>query len=82
MEFNQRRLADWAFMLRDYVLAYQTYKSLADHFKSDQAFRHQAAALEMSSLSLWLAGQVRSPPKIRSSVMPILFIDAFVSPYC
>lgn len=35
LEYKQRRLADWAFILEDYWLANRTYRSLIELFHAD-----------------------------------------------
>ncbi|KAI9168457.1 hypothetical protein H9P43_007829 [Blastocladiella emersonii ATCC 22665] len=52
-----RRLADYAFMLRDYKLALQVYQSGARAFSGDKAWRHLAAANEMAAVCHALLGQ-------------------------
>ncbi|WVR03860.1 hypothetical protein IAU60_000858 [Kwoniella sp. DSM 27419] len=49
-----RRLADFAFMLRDYKFAGGVYDSLRKDFAQDRAIRYAAAATEMYGLCLLL----------------------------
>ncbi|KAL8382625.1 hypothetical protein RB595_006417 [Gaeumannomyces hyphopodioides] len=51
-EATLRRLADYAFMLRDWKLAQSTYGLLRPDFESDHAWRHYAAANEMGALAV------------------------------
>ena len=46
-----RKLADYAFMLRDYKLAASTYDLLRTDYGNDKAWKHLAGADEMSALS-------------------------------
>ena len=59
LEFRERRLADWAFMLGDFNVALRTYLSLADIYKNESpsapvALVYRASALEMAANSLCL----------------------------
>jgi hypothetical protein len=51
-EAIMRKLADYAFMLRDWRLAYSTYDLLRADFADAKAWKYQAAANEMAALSL------------------------------
>lgn len=55
VEALTRRLADFAFMLRDYRFASTVYDSLRRDYAQDRAWRYAAAATEMYGLSLLLA---------------------------
>jgi hypothetical protein len=55
VEALSRRLADFAFMLRDYRFATSTYDSLRRDFAQDRAMRYAAAATEMYGLSQLLS---------------------------
>lgn len=55
-----RQLADYAFMLRDWRLAYSTYEILRTDFGNDKAWKYYAAANEMSAISLLLNPQSTS----------------------
>ena len=50
-EASMRQLADYAFMLRDWKLAYSTYDILRIDFSHDKAWSHHAAANEMAAIS-------------------------------
>ena len=51
------RLADYAFMLRDWKLASGLYDILRSDFGDDKAWNHQAIANEMAAISLLLGDQ-------------------------
>ncbi|WVQ94767.1 hypothetical protein IAU59_001848 [Kwoniella sp. CBS 9459] len=55
VEALSRRLADFAFMLRDYKFASSVYDSLRKDFAQDRAWRYAAAATEMYGLCLLLS---------------------------
>lgn len=67
LEFRERRLADWAFLLGDYVVAYRTYKSLIDIYKNEQAYMYQASAHEMAAncLTMWKEEQLQNSAQQR-----------------
>lgn len=46
-----RKLADYAFMLRDFKLAQSTYDLLRSDFDNDKAWKHYAGANEMAAIS-------------------------------
>ncbi|KAL1311191.1 hypothetical protein AAFC00_001386 [Neodothiora populina] len=46
-----RKLADYAFMLRDFKLAQSTYDLLCTDFKNDKAWKYYAGANEMAALT-------------------------------
>ena len=50
-EATLRKLADYAFMLRDYRLASSTYEMLRGDFNNDKAWKYTAAANEMCVVS-------------------------------
>ncbi len=56
-----RKLADYAFMLRDWKLAMSTYDILRGDYTSDKAWKHHAAANEMCALALLIM-----PPSLSS----------------
>lgn len=49
-----RKLADYAFMLRDFKLAQSTYDLLRTDYNNDKAWKYYAGANEMSAVSLLL----------------------------
>src|SRR5438045_1338660 len=56
-EAAMRKLADYAFMLRDWKLALSTYELLRTDFNNDKAWKYHAAANEMSAISMLLTPQ-------------------------
>ncbi|KAI6247517.1 hypothetical protein HI914_04138 [Erysiphe necator] len=67
-EALMRKLADYAFMLRDWKLALSTYDLLRSDFSSDKAWKYHAAANEMAAISALLApGSMSS--KTRSEIV-------------
>ncbi|KAK5239151.1 hypothetical protein LTR16_012219, partial [Cryomyces antarcticus] len=52
-----RKLADYAFMLRDFKLAQSTYDLLRTDFSNDKAWKNYAGANEMAAISTLLASQ-------------------------
>lgn len=52
-----RKLADYAFMLRDFKLAQSTYDLLRTDYNNDKAWKYYAGANEMSAISLLLGFQ-------------------------
>lgn len=57
-EAQARQLADFAFFLRDYRLANQTYESLKKEFLADKAWPYLAATQQASSITQLLLGKV------------------------
>ncbi|KAK4099311.1 hypothetical protein N658DRAFT_560423 [Parathielavia hyrcaniae] len=60
-EAIMRRLADFAFMLRDWKLAMSTYELLRGDFQNDKAWKYHASANEMAALALLIM-----PPNMSS----------------
>ncbi|KAH9070164.1 hypothetical protein Ae201684P_002534 [Aphanomyces euteiches] len=54
IESNMRVLADMAFMIRDYDLAYNMYRLVRDDYKNDKAMLHYAHACESIALCLFM----------------------------
>lgn len=50
-EATMRQLADYAFMLRDWKLAFNTYDFLRTDFGQDKAWQYHAAANEMAAIT-------------------------------
>ncbi|KAI0188301.1 putativeTRAPP complex protein TRS85 [Xylaria flabelliformis] len=73
-----RKLADYAFMLRDWKLAYSTYDLLRGDFNNDKAWRYHAAANEMAALSLLIMPQNLSS-KTRAETIDTMFEAAYYS---
>lgn len=57
-EAQARQLADFAFFLRDYRLANQTYESLKKEFLADKAWPYLAAVQQASSITQLMLGKV------------------------
>lgn len=55
-----RKLADFAFMLRDYKFAYSTYELLKRDFTNDKAWSYLAASQEMCAVSYLLSAEGNS----------------------
>lgn len=53
-EAIMRKLADYAFMLRDFKLAQSTYELLRSDFSNDKAWKYYAGANEMAAISTLL----------------------------
>ncbi|KAI1360847.1 ER-golgi trafficking TRAPP I complex 85 kDa subunit-domain-containing protein [Xylaria arbuscula] len=77
-EAIMRKLADYAFMLRDWKLAYSTYDILRSDFNNDKAWRYHAAANEMAALSLLIMPQNLSS-KTRAETIDAMFEAAYYS---
>ncbi|EKD03504.1 hypothetical protein A1Q2_02222 [Trichosporon asahii var. asahii CBS 8904] len=65
-----RRLADFAFMLRDYRYAAGVYDSLRRDYVQDKAWRYAAAANEMVGLSQLLSNAFFLPNTPPGSIVP------------
>ena len=59
-EATMRQLADYAFMLRDWNLAYNTYELLRTDYGQDKAWVYHAAVNEMAAVCLLLMPQTMS----------------------
>lgn len=77
-EAIMRRLADFAFMLRDWKLAMSTYDLLRTDFQNDKAWRYHAAANEMAALALLIMPQNMSS-KTRIETINQMLEQAFYS---
>ncbi|KAI0416541.1 ER-golgi trafficking TRAPP I complex 85 kDa subunit-domain-containing protein [Xylaria grammica] len=77
-EAIMRKLADYAFMLRDWKLAYSTYDILRGDFNNDKAWRYHAAANEMAALSLLIMPQNLSS-RMRAETVDTMFEAAYYS---
>jgi hypothetical protein len=67
-EALMRKLADYAFMLRDWKLAQSTYELLRSDFSNDKAWKYHAAANEMAAISTLMIPQAISS-KVRSETV-------------
>ena len=66
-ELIMHRLADYAFMLRDWKLSISTYDILRTDFGDDKAWNHHAVVHEMTAISLLLGSQTSSSrPKVET----------------
>ncbi|KAK0645488.1 ER-golgi trafficking TRAPP I complex 85 kDa subunit-domain-containing protein [Cercophora newfieldiana] len=77
-EAIMRRLADFAFMLRDWKLAMSTYDLLRSDFQNDKAWKYHAAANEMAALALLIMPQNMSS-KTRIETINQMLEQAFYS---
>ncbi|THX89816.1 hypothetical protein D6D05_00992 [Aureobasidium pullulans] len=73
-----RKLADYAFMLRDFKLAQSTYDLLCTDYKNDKAWRHYAGANEMAAITALLAAPVVSS-RVRVDSLDQLLETAYYS---
>lgn len=73
-----RKLADYAFMLRDWKLAYSTYDLVRGDFSNDKAWKHHAAANEMAAIALLISPQNFSS-KTRIEQIDSMLEQAFYS---
>lgn len=66
-EATLRKLADYAFMLRDYKLAQSTYDLVRTDFQEAKAWKHHAAANEMAAISQLIIPQhLMSRPRLET----------------
>jgi hypothetical protein len=77
-EAIMRKLADYAFMLRDWKLAYSTYDLIRGDFNNDKAWKYHAAANEMAAISLLIMPQNLSA-KTRAETIDTMFEAAVYS---
>ncbi|KAG6124091.1 hypothetical protein E4U22_001548 [Claviceps purpurea] len=77
-EAIMRKLADYAFMLRDWKLAYSTYDLLRSDFSESKAWKYHAAASEMAAISLLLVCR-NLASKTRADTIKHMFDSAFYS---
>jgi hypothetical protein len=73
-----RKLADYAFMLRDFKLAQSTYDLLCTDYKNDKAWKHYAGANEMAAITALLAAPI-VPSRIRVDSLDQLLETAYYS---
>jgi hypothetical protein len=76
-EAVMRKLADYAFMLRDWKLAQSTYDLLRSDFSNDKAWRYHAAANEMAALSTLLGSPALSSKTRAETVDQMLETAAY-----
>lgn len=77
-EAVMRKLADYAFMLRDWKLAHSTYELLRSDFMNDKAWKYHAATNEMAAISTLLIPQAISS-KTRSETIDQMLESACYS---
>ncbi|MCJ1439506.1 hypothetical protein MMC27_008900 [Xylographa pallens] len=77
-EATMHRLADYAFLIRDWTLASNVYEILRSDFGDDKAWNYHAAANEMNALSLLLTAQ-NTTIKSRVEAIDQLLDDASYS---
>lgn len=77
-EALMRKLADYAFMLRDWKLAQSTYELLRSDFNNDNAWRYHAAANEMAVISTLMSPSSLSS-KTRSETIEKMLEQAHYS---
>lgn len=77
-EAIMRKLADFAFMLRDWKLAHSTYDLLRADFSESKAWKYHAATNEMAALSLLLMPQ-QLTSKSRAETVDQMLESAFYS---
>ena len=83
-----RRLADTAFFLGDYKLAYSVYDACAKDYRADKAARHAAAAMRMTAIcavlllppSLSPSTSSAPPPQLIANPEALLASAAALSP--
>ncbi|KAL9089722.1 MAG: hypothetical protein Q9159_002369 [Coniocarpon cinnabarinum] len=77
-EHLMRKLADYAFMLRDYRLAQSVYDMLRSDYASDKAWKQQAGAMEFTAITALLTGTPPSKPKLPENAPDALLESAAV----
>jgi hypothetical protein len=77
-EAIMRKLADYAFMLRDWKLAMSTYDLLRGDFQNDKAWKYHASANEMAAFALLIMPQNMSS-KTRLETINQMLEHAFYS---
>lgn len=86
-EAIMRKLADYAFMLRDFKLAQSTYDLLRGDFDNDKAWKHYAGANEMAAISTLLTTQAMTSKSRAETVDRMLeaathsYIHRSMTPY-
>ena len=76
-ESTLRRLGDFAFMLRDWKLANATYELVRTDFGNDKAWKHYAAATEMSAISSLLSSHNKNSRSKREMIGQLLDIASY-----
>ncbi|KAL9650734.1 hypothetical protein ABK040_001788 [Willaertia magna] len=68
VEMQIRRMADMAFMIRDYETSFAHYKLISGDFKSNKDFKHYAGALEMMSICAILQNANQNKKDIENNI--------------
>ena len=76
-EATMRQLGDYAFMLRDWRLASNTYDLLRTDFNHDKAWNYYAAANEMAAITALLNSQAHSAKSKLESIDQMLDTAAY-----
>lgn len=76
-EAQMRKLADFAFMLRDWKLAHSTYDLLRTDFNNDKAWKYHAAAHEMTAISLILTGTPLTGKIRQETIEPMIDLACY-----
>ncbi|KAI5820975.1 ER-golgi trafficking TRAPP I complex 85 kDa subunit-domain-containing protein [Pyronema omphalodes] len=76
-EAQMRKLADFAFMLRDWKLAHSTYDLLKTDFNNDKAWKYHAAAHEMTATSLLLTPTPLSTKARQEIIEPTIDVACY-----
>lgn len=81
-EATMRKLADFAFMLRDFKLAHSTYDVLRSDYQSDKAWKYHAASQEMTALTSILLSNAQpshhtAKPFKPSTLEPLLDVACY-----
>ncbi|EHK99601.1 putative Transport protein particle subunit trs85-2 [Glarea lozoyensis 74030] len=77
-EAIMRKLADYAFMLRDWKLAQSTYDLVRSDYNNDKAWKYHAAANEMAAISALMLPQHMSS-KVRAETIDTMLETASYS---
>lgn len=77
-EATMRKLADFAFMLRDLKLAQSTYDLLRSDFNNDKAWKYYAGANEMTAISTLLVSRAAST-RVRAEDVDQMLDTAYYS---
>jgi trafficking protein particle complex subunit 8 len=74
-----RKLADYAFMLRDYKLAHSTYDLLRSDYNNDKAWKYYAGAHEMAAIAALMYQNSSMSAKARAETVDQLLETAAYS---
>ncbi|PWW76505.1 hypothetical protein C7212DRAFT_192007 [Tuber magnatum] len=76
-EAQMRKLADYAFMVRDWRLAHSIYELLRTDFNNDKAWKYHAGAQEMAAISLILTGTGLTSKVRADTIAPMLDLSCY-----